>query len=211
MNGNNLALKGIEIASSLVKGLRSQEFIPVVYPVLFEKGIESGSFHPYMVSSLLLLGDRLGFSPICDSPIFDRINLLLIDEGRKRPDSVWFERGSSIVRVLIEFERFTTTSLENKAQNLIMMADGNKDAIQLIVLIYWSNDIRPLSDLQKSISIFRNGFHRNGAKFNPPTCPVLILETKTGVDELVKIEGFIVRQLIVDGENKPQKVDELNA
>ena len=117
INGAVLNEQGVEIARSIIEQLRSPEFIPIVYPELFGKGIEGGSFHPYMVSALLLLGDRLGFSPICDSPIFDRLITLLTGEGNKRPDSVWFERGTSIVRVLIEFERFTSTSLEHKAQN----------------------------------------------------------------------------------------------
>ena len=211
MNGSAYQSQGVDIAHSIVRELRSPEFIPIVYPELFRRGITGGSFHSYMVSALLLLGNRLGYSPICDSPVFDPLDKLLTGDGSKRPDSVWFERGTTIARVLIEFEHFTSTSLEHKARNLILMTNAHKYDIKLLTLMYWATEVRSVSELKSAVEIFKNGFSQNGYKYYPPACPVLILETKTiGKEEYLIIDGFIVRQLIIDKENKPYRVNELN-
>ena len=91
------------------------------------------------------------------------------------------------------------------------MANGHQDDIQLLTLIYWATNVKPLSDLKKAVETFKNGFYKNGNKYNPPKCPVLILETKILNGEYLRIDGFITRQLIVDRENKPHKVEELNS
>ena len=127
---------GRDIAQTIMEGLRSPDILPAAYPALFEGGVAEGSFHSYMLSALLLLGDQLGYSAVFDSPIFDSLDNLLLGEGAKRPDSIWFERETETVRVLTEFERYTAKSLEPKARNLLLMANACAEDVYLLVLMY---------------------------------------------------------------------------
>ncbi|HEY7416238.1 MAG TPA: hypothetical protein VH593_13680, partial [Ktedonobacteraceae bacterium] len=128
----------VALAESLVALLRDSRFLPWVYRDLFSSGIDEGSLHAYMLSALVLVGDRLGLSPVSDAPIFDRLDKLLMGEGAKRPDAVWFARGTPEVQCLVEFERYTSHSLLPKARNLLIMAKEIQPAPQLVVLNYWT-------------------------------------------------------------------------
>ena len=150
--------QGGKIAQTIMQCLRSPDILLATYPALFEGGVAEGSFHSYMLSALLLLGDRLGYSAVCDSPIFDRLDNLLLGEGSKRPDSVWFDRGTEIVRVLVEFERYTANSLQPKARNLLIMANACAKDLNLLVLMYWTLGARALAELRAAYDLFKRGF-----------------------------------------------------
>jgi hypothetical protein len=203
--------QGREVAKTIVQNLRNSDFLRVTYPALYERGVAEGSFHSYMVSALLLLGDRLGYSAVCDSPIFDRLDNVLLGEGGKRPDSIWFERGTETVRVLIEFERYTSSALKPKAQNLILMSNACAEDLSLLTLMYWTTQIRDLTDLDASSSVAKRGFRRKGSYFRPSPCPILLLETlvKPSVEGLM-VDSFVAKQFIFGGENKHYVADELN-
>jgi len=204
--------KGREVARTLVQNLRSSEIIRETYPALFEGGVAEGSFHSYMLSALLLLGDRLRYSAVCDSPIFDRLDNLLLGEGSKRPDSVWFDRGTEIVRVLIEFERYTANSLESKARNLLLMANACADDVNLLVLMYWTPQVRTLTELRTAYEVSKRGFRSKGSQFGPARCPMLLLETIVKRrTEWLTVDSLVVRQFIFGGENKHYIVKDLNA
>jgi hypothetical protein len=64
---------GSELAQRLTGALRDSTFLPAIYPSVFVGGIDDGSLHAYMLSALVLVGDRLGYTPVCDAPIFDRL------------------------------------------------------------------------------------------------------------------------------------------
>jgi hypothetical protein len=149
---------------------------------------------------------------VCDSPIFDRLDNLLLAEGSKRPDSVWFERGTETVRALIEFERFTTNSLETKVRNLLLMANSCTEDIELLVLMYWTAVVRDRSDLQRAVQLAQRGFRSNSIRIDPAPCPILFLETLTRRcrEERLAVARFIVRQFVYGRENKSYIVDELN-
>jgi len=179
---------------------------------LFEGGVAEGSFHSYVLSALLLLGDRLGYSAVCDSPIFDRLDNLLLGEGSKRPDSVWFDRGTETVRVLIEFERYTANSLESKARNLLLMANACADDVNLLVLMYWTAGVRDSADLQAACRVAKRGFSSKGVRIRPAPCPMLLLETivKRHGDRLT-VDGFVAKRFVFGGENKGYVVEDLNS
>lgn len=202
---------GWEIARGLISSLRSSETIRETYPALFHDGVLEGSLHSYMLSALLLLGDRLGYSAVCDSPVFDKLDNLLLGEGSKRPDSVWLERGTETVRVLIEFERYTTNSLAAKTRNLLVMANSCSEDIELLVLMYWTVGVKDRLDLQAAYELARKGLCSKGVKVGPARCPVLLLETLVKRRrERLAIDGLIARKFIHGGEDKQYMVDELN-
>jgi hypothetical protein len=202
---------GEDTARKLVRSLRAPDILPQVYPSLF-RGLAEGSLHSYMLSALIVLGDRLGYSAVCDSPVFDHLDNVLLGEGNKRPDSIWFERGTDKIRVLVEYERFANHALEKKARNLMFMANSYKDEIELLVLIYWTPMLRPDLDLISASDIFKNGFTYDSSRFGPISCPSIIIETKvTKANSIFAVEGFIVRRFIFEGENKSQIVNNLNS
>lgn len=203
--------RGWEVARTIVQGFRSSDILPAAYPALFEGGVAEGSFHAYMVSALLLLGDRLGYSAVFDSPIFDKLDNLLLGEGGKRPDSIWFERGTETVRVLIEFERYTSNSLEPKARNLLLMANACTRDVDLLVLTYWTVEVRGLAELRGAYELARRGFSSKGSQFGPGPCPMLLLETiAKRHGERLTISSFVAKQFVFGGENKDYVVEDLN-
>lgn len=203
---------GLALAEKLVSVLRKPDFLQFVYPAMFLSGIPEGSLHAFMLSSLVLVGDRLGYSPVCDTPVFDYLDNLLLGEGSKRPDSVWYERGSSAIRALVEFERYQSVALERKVRNLLIMANTCRLDINLLVLIYWTNHIRTFADLEPACKTIIQGFEQNESRFTFANCPFLILETFVKQVELgVCITSFIARKYFYRGENKPYIIDYLNA
>lgn len=202
---------GLDLARRLMAQLRDPGFLPTIFPDLFSTGIDQGSVHAYVLSALVLVGDRLGFTPVCDSPIFDRLDNLLTGEGPKRPDAVWYARGTQTVRCLVEFERFTRQALVPKARNLLIMGKEQRDDLQLAVLNYWTYASAPELELQMSRNVFERGFtHRQGIAFPRLSCPALIMETLVvDRDGLTRIVGFEPRQFIALGESKPYAVESL--
>lgn len=204
--------RGREVARTIIQKLRSPDILPTAYPALFEGGVTEGSFHSYMLSALLLLGDRLGYSAVCDSPIFDRLDNLLLGEGSKRPDSIWFERGAETARVLIEFERYTANSLKPKARNLLLMANACAEDVNLLVLMYWTVQVRALAELRAAYELSKRGVRSKGSKFGPGPCPMLLLETiakRRG--ERLTISSFVAKQFVFGAEDKRYVVEDLNS
>jgi hypothetical protein len=214
MNCNDAFLhpEGLTLANRLISALRKKDFIEAIYPSLFSYGIPEGSLHAHMLSGLLILGEKLGFSPVCDAPIFNELDNLLLGEGSKRPDSIWYERGSSAIRMLVEFERYQGNAISQKTRNLLIMANACRGELSLITLIYWTDQIRSLADLQSACYVIEQGFTQNGNRFKPPNCPFLLLESCVGRSKQgIFLTSFIARKFIYDGENKPYIVNQLNA
>jgi hypothetical protein len=202
---------GRELARRLIAALRDPAFLPVIYPALYGDGVDEGSLHAYMLSGLVLIGDHLGYSPVCDSPIFDRLDKLLTSEGAKRPDAIWFTRGTQTVRCLLEFERYTRFSLVSKAKNLLVMGKELQGDLHLAVLDYWT--YTPLSDMDlvDVRRIFESGFrHSSGVAFPPLTCATAIIETLvTHQGGKSHIIGVLPRVFAIGGETKTYVVNEL--
>lgn len=202
---------GSDLAQQFMRWLRDPTFLPAIYPSMFRTGVEDGSLHAYMLSALVLVGDRLGFTPVCDAPIFDRLDKVLTGEGAKRPDAVWFRRGTSDAKCLIEFERYSGRSLVSKAQNLLIMGKELQPSPDLIILNYWTYSTCSDADLRDEGDVFAHGFsHTSGVVFRPLDCPSLILETLVSSDagQVVVIETW-PRRFIAGGENKPYVVNQL--
>jgi len=202
---------GRDIAQTIMAGLRSPDILPATYPTLFEGGVTVGSLHSYVLSALLLLGSQLEYSAVCDSPIFDRLDNLLLGESSKRPDSVWFERGTETVRVLIEFERYTANSLRPKARNLLLMSNACAEDVNLLVLMYWTVQVRDAAQVSGACELSKRGFRSKGSRFGPAPCPLLLLETiveRRG--ERLTISSFVAKQFVFGGENKSYVVGDLN-
>lgn len=196
---------GMRLAGDILAALRDPAFLPRVYPDLFDAGIEEGSLHAYMLSALVLVGDRLGFSPVSDAPVFDYLDKLLTGEGAKRPDAIWFTRGTRKIECLVEFERYTSHSLAPKARNLLIMGKEIQPPPQLVVLNYWAYSSPSASDLHESQRVFGQGFtHASGQTFPALSSPALALETRVAsYDGRVRIQGFAPRLFVADGEDKP--------
>lgn len=203
---------GVHLAQNLVVTLRDSTFLPVVYPALFSKGIDEGSLHSYMLSALVLVGDRLGYSPVSDAPIFDRLDKLLMGEGAKRPDAVWFQRGQEEIQCLIEFERYTSRSLVPKARNLLIMSKELQPSPHLIVLNYWTYSTVSPEMLREVQSVFAHGFrHTTSMTFPPLRCPALVLETLVAIQEVrARVQAIVPRLFVHGGEDKPYIVQRLN-
>lgn len=202
---------GYDIAMQLVLRLRNQTSLPALYPPLFGEGSDEGFLHAYMLSALVLLGEQLGFAPVSDMPVFDRLDKLLTGDGAKRPDAVWFSQEPWQIRCLIEFERFAPRALQIKAQNLLVMGKQLQPGLHLVALIYWTYAPLAEKELQEARHVFEQGFlHPTGVHFPRLSCPVLVLETLVFVrNERTVIGSFKPRLLVFDGENKPYLVDYL--
>lgn len=203
---------GISLAQSIVSALRDQSFLPVMFPALFTEGINEGSLHAFMLSALVLTGDRLRFSPVSDAPVFDRLDKLMMGEGAKRPDAVWFERGQSEIRCLIEFERYTLHSLAPKARNILIMGKELQPSPHLVVLNYWTYAPVTAEALRETQSVFAQGYrHPTGVAFPPVDCPALVLETLVANHGArASIQNFTPRLFVYGHENKPHIVQRLN-
>src|SRR5579859_3834689 len=202
---------GSDLAQRLIAALRDPTFLPAIYQSMFVTGVDDGSLHAYMLSALVLVGDRLGYTPVCDSPIFDRLDKLLTGEGAKRPDAVWFRRGTSDVKCLFEFERYSGRSLAPKAQNLLVMGKELRPTLDLVVLNYWTYTSCSDADLRAAGDVFERGFrHAVGMTFPPLDCPCLMLETLVNGDAgRVVVFGTWPRLFVAAGENKRYVVEQL--
>ena len=202
---------GCGLAQHLMHALRDPTFLPAIYPSVFLTGVDDGSLHAYMLSALVLVGDRLGYTPVCDAPIFDRLDRVLTGDGAKRPDAVWFRRGASDVQCLIEFERYSGRSLVPKAQNLLVMGKELMPSPELVVLNYWTYTSCFDKDLHAAEDVFAHGFqHTGGMTFRPLDCPALILETlvNSNAGRAVVVETR-PRLFIAARENKRYIVEQL--
>lgn len=201
------------LAENLVAMLRNARLLPMVYKDLFGSGIDEGSLHAYMLSALVLIGDRLGFSPVSDVPIFDRLDKLLMGEGAKRPDAVWFVRGAQEIRCLVEFERYSAHSLLPKVRNLLIMGNEIQPTPHLVVLNYWTYSPIPARALHETQAVFARGFkHSAGIEFRPLACPALVLETLvTNQDSRARVHGFVPRLFVHNGEDKPYVIQRLDS
>ena len=160
------------------------------------------------------LSDRLGFTPVADAPIFDRLDTLLTGEGAKRPDAIWFERGHAEIRCLIEFERYTTQSLTPKAKNLLIVGKELHPTPYLVVLNFWTSvPGHSSSALQEAERVLARGFtHSTGAYFPPLGCPALVLETLVSDDNVrTRIQSITPRLFVYCSEDKPHIVRQLKA
>jgi len=204
---------GRALTEALIRELRSGKVLPETYPVLYANGVARGALHSYVLAGLLLLGDRMGYSAVFDSPIFEPLDCILTGEGAKRPDSIWFERGTETVRALIEFEHHSGNSLRDKAQNLILAARTCNAGLALVALIYWIADSQAQPNLEATCEVFKRGFSLGSSRFGPCVCPVLILETiaTRQAGERLILSGFVARRFIFAGEDKPYVVEGLNA
>lgn len=204
---------GVQLAENLVATLQDTRFLPLVYQGLYGSGIDEGSLHAYMLSALVLIGDRLGFSPVSDAPIFDRLDKLLMGEGAKRPDAVWFARGTQEIRCLVEFERYTSHSLLPKARNLLIMGKEIQPVPHLVVLNYWTYPPIPASALHETQAVFARGFrHASGILFPALPCPALVLETLVAnKDGRARVHGFVPRLFVYNGEDKPYIIQRLGS
>lgn len=204
-------LAGSDLAQRLIRSLRDPAFLPTIYSSVFVTGVDDGSLHAFMLSALVLVGDRLGYTAVCDAPIFDRLDKVLTGEGAKRPDAVWFRRGSSDVMCLIEFERYSGLSLVLKAQNLLVMGKELQPSPELVVLNYWTYTSCSDTDLRAAAGVFAHGFqHTSGMTFRPLDCPSLMLETlvKGSAGRAVVVETW-PRLFIAGGENKGYVAEKL--
>lgn len=201
------------LAEKLMRTLRDAEFLNEIYPHMFSSGVDEGSLHAYMLSALVLVGDRLEFAPVSDAPVSDRLDKMLIGEGAKRPDAIWFTRGRQEIECLVEFERYTSRSLLPKARNLLIMGKELQPSPHLVILIYWTYTPIPTSALQPTQAVFAEGFsHPSGIRFHCFACPSLVIETL--VDDQngrVRIRQFTPRLYVQNGENKPYIIKRLNA
>lgn len=204
---------GIRLAESLITTLRDPLFLPELYPDMFNAGIDEGSLHAYMLSALVLVGERLGLSPVSDAPVFDRLDTQLIGEGAKRPDAVWFARGTRKIRCLIEFERYSNHSLLPKARNLLIMGKEIQPPPELVILNYWTYSPVAASALQPTLATFARGFtHPSTVHFSRLACPALVLETLVvSRDGHTRIDGFMPRIFVHNGEDKPYVIRHLGS
>jgi hypothetical protein len=202
---------GVEFARALLATLRDPQFMPVAYPSLFAEGVLDGSLHATMLSALVLAGDRLGFMPICDAPIFDDLDLALTSDASKRPDAVWIDRNTRSIRCLLEFERYAKRSLVPKAQNLMVMGKAAGQGLGLAVLAYWSYEHIPLQELAVAAATFTKGFvHPSGTFFEHLDCVSLVLEVQvmTLASRRVALGQITPRIAVAAGEEKPYLLDE---
>ena len=204
--------EGFLLAERILFLLRTENFLESLYPSLFSQGIPEGSLHAFMLSGFLLLGADLNFSPVSDAPIFNHLDNLLLGESSKRPDSIWYERGGTAIRMLLEFERYQGNAIENKARNLLIMANACREDLHLLSLIYWTEQIRSNTNLLSACNIITKGFTHRGSRFSSANCPFLLLEACVGRNEQrVYIKSFITRHFIYGGGDKPHIVDKLNS
>lgn len=204
---------GMRLAENLVTVLHDKTFLPELYPNLFATGIDEGSLHAYMLSAFVLIGSQLGFSPVSDAPIFDRLDKMLMGEGAKRPDAVWFARNTQEVRCLVEFERYSSHSLLPKARNLLVMGKELLPPPHLVVLNYWTYSSIAANALEGSLSTFARGFrHSSGIFFSPLACPALVLETLVANRVSgTRVQAIVPQLFIFDGEDKPYIIHHLGS
>ena len=201
----------MQFAQRFLAIMRDQTFLPAIYPALFAHGVDEGSLHAWMLSALVLVGDRMGFTPVADSPVFDRLDKLLLGEGAKRPDAVWYARGRQDICCLIEFERYTTHALAPKAKNLLIMGKELPHPPQLAVLNYWTYNSLPAAALQDVQTVFACGFHHPSSVMFPPlSCPAFVLETLVVRQRhFTSVQHMAPRLFISEGEDKPYLVKQL--
>lgn len=203
---------GIELARNLVTALRDPTFLPPIYPRLYRAGVPEGSLHATMLSALVLVGNRLGLTPICDAPVFDDLDLALTAEASKRPDAAWLDRNTHGIRCLIEFERYTPRSLAPKARNLLVMGKAAEHSLDLTVLAYWSYEHVPPQELASASSTLAQGFtHTSGASFKRLDCPALVIEMQvmSTAESKVVVGQILPRTVVAAGEEKPYLVADL--
>lgn len=193
--------------------LRDSGFLPTIFPALYAEGIGEGSLHAYMLSAYVLVGERLGFTPVSDAPVFDRLGMLLMGGGAKRPDAVWMERSRSEIRCLVEFERYTPQSLTPKAKNLLIMGKDLQPPPHLVVLNYWAYAPVASDALRETQALFAHGFtYVTGMRVPQLSCPALALETIVGRQGAeTSVRAITPRLFVHGGEDKPYIVRRLDS
>lgn len=121
----------------------------------------SCSIHSLGISFFTLLGQKLGYVSVSEFPV-PREGEYSITGDDVRCDSVWFDRHTRCPSVIVEFERYTSTSdqkkLEGKVANLLLAHHRMQDVPRWLILAYWTEGLASLPKHSRFHQIIRQGF-----------------------------------------------------
>lgn len=147
-----------------------------------------------------MLGRSLGFLTIGEFPAPQQGPMAFVG-GDVRSDSVWFPEDSQSPVVLVEFERFSSSSdgpkLMGKVDSLLLAHHRWNQSAKLLVLAYWTKRPLNLPDHAQMKRRIRNGFDTTARErvHGATNCQIAFFQTivTEGNDERWKLTQIIER------------------
>lgn len=152
-------------------------YIDSAFPILSTKGVKDADvfMHSLGCSVWNTLGHELGYMAIAEGPA------PVASGDNIRSDSVWFDKGDTTPRVLVEFERYdgserTKAKLVEKLINLMEASVRWDQQPILLVLSAWSSGLVSAPDFSALDAVFCNGATSSkGSRVPKPTACTLLL------------------------------------
>lgn len=156
---------GGSVADGLTKRLNTEllamRSAKDLFPLWTSRGLPDGTIHSAGVSLLTTLGQTLGYESYCEMPAPRQGRYAHVGDD-VRSDSAWFDRGTGHAVLLAEFERYTGIVDEGgllaKVRNLLLAHHRWCQAIECVVLAYWTKSLRDLPDHGALAHDYRRGF-----------------------------------------------------
>lgn len=192
----------IELAKKILHIINDKDLLNSFYPFHKELGISNSDIHNFILSYLILVGDKLDFSPVSESRLIDKSNAILDDRfAAKRPDVRWYMKDPPFhTKVLIEYER---QKIEEKVENLIIMSEDaalNGERNLLCILIYHVDLKQKQPNLSNALELIHNRI-RNSPNYNliKGNAYLIIKNVLLKKEGSIKIERFDKMRFIYDG------------
>jgi hypothetical protein len=150
-----------------------------MFPQVVVRGLldYSCNIHSFGCSYWTALGQREGFSALCEVPAPNSGVAAMMGDN-VISDSAWFTKTKDDPEVLVEFERYSDASDEMKllykAQNLLLGYWRWNQQPKLLVLAYWTKGLRNLPDHNAMRQNIRKGFCTVARESVPGTRTVTI-------------------------------------
>lgn len=155
------------------------KIVTELFPQVVNRGLPdfSCNIHSFGCTYWTSLGQRAGFSAICEIPA-PNLGRAALKGDNVISDSAWFPKFDDFPVVLVEFERYSDTSdipkLTAKVQNLLLAFLRWQQHPTALVLAYWTRGLRNLPNHQVMRDIIRNGFTTAAREVVPGSRQVVI-------------------------------------
>ena len=196
----NFGVNGMVDRKNMLQGLADLERARLFLPIWTDWGVErSGvSIHSLGLSYLVHAGKELGFCAATEMPAprkghFEHIT------ADVRSDSVWFDRDTEKVVLLVEFERFAgkQKDLSPKVENLLLAQHRWRNPEAILLMAYWTEGLVALPDHALLRNIINCGFETQlrevVAGGNGSCLCFLQFIMQRGKDNLLRLTKIVIR------------------
>tara|TARA_R110000782_G_scaffold136868_1_gene229353 strand:+ start:168 stop:788 length:621 start_codon:yes stop_codon:yes gene_type:complete len=158
------------LQEKILNTIENEDFVKDSFPMMTDWGIKDDYtlIHSLGCSYWMQLGHYLGYSGVVEVPA--PLTYAIRSNHDVRSDAVWFDKETQKPNLVVEFERYSGTNLDqikltDKVKNLLLA--HRRWALQpdVVALAYWTNGLKTLPNHQRLKELFEQGFKLSNGEF----------------------------------------------